>query len=549
MPRPRWWLWVSGWVLALAAIAFGTTVWQDADWALYETTSSQQAPPWPNDLALIDVPHSADVAVFRARLTALATLLAAQPLAAPRAVVFDVQFTARSEGLTELMQALRTLQAAGTKLYAVVDPRHPSNAVPWPGYMAEHARPLYEGLLDGMGHTLFEQHGRTVKYDPRLALGDGVTLTSVVIKVAEAHFSRPLNAPDQPLLLRLGPTEQMRAHAWRFEQGKLVALAQSNPSTTGSAPDFRQRIIVAGSLREDVTPGTQASGPEHLAWALAARAASADVAQARLLANLPLLAGLTVALAVLAAIVAWWVNRRAARSPRRMLWLCASALTLSLLVLIAAVALLRAAGLVLGQITLPALGVAVAVLLCALFSWRYRLWAAVHAAAPVADVAYDVFVSYSRTDAAHVQWVRDHVVAPLREMTHPDGHKLRVFFDTHEIKVGDNWFDRLLNAVGASRCLLPIYSHDYHAKHFCNYELTAAVRRHIQGTMDIVPLRCAGATVPKAADGVQFVRAEDPGFMTQVQAKLDQVWRNDLRDDLSANDGRGGRHHNSPAQH
>jgi len=544
MTRPRWVAWLVGWVLALAAIAFGTDVWQDADWKLYEATSAQPSPPWPNDLALIDVPHHADVPVFRGRLVQLAELLAAQPLAAPRAVVFDVQFTARSDGLPELMQALRTLQAAGTKVYAAVDPRHPSSAMPWPGYMAEHARPLYEGLLDGMGHTLFDQHGGVVKYDPRLALGDGVTLNSLVIKVAEAHFMRPLNAQDQPLLLHLGPAERMRAHAWRFEQGRLLALAE------GGAPDFRQRIIIVGDLREDRIPGAQASGPEHLAWALAARAATADVAEARLLANLPLLMGLTVALAGLAAVVAWWAYRRAARSTRRIVWMCAAALILPLLVLVAGVASLRAAGLVLGQTTLPALGVVVAVLLCALFTWRYRLWAAVHAASPVEAPTYDVFVSYSRSDPAHVQWVREHVVAPLREMTHPEGRKLRVFFDTPEIKVGDNWFDRLLNAVGSSRCFLPVYSADYHAKHFCGYELTAAVRRHIQGTIEIVPVRCAGARVPKAADGVQFVRAEDPDFMTQVQAKLDRVWRSDLRDDLSAGVVNGGRDgHNSAGQH
>ena len=535
MSRPRWAWWLGGWLLAMAAVAFGTDVWQDADWTLYESTSSRQAPPWPNNLALIDVPHHPEVAVFRARLAQLAALLAAQPLAAPSAVVFDVQFVARNDGLPELIAALRALQKTGTKVYAAVDPRHPSNAQPWPGYMAEHARPLYEGVLDGMGHTLFDQHGSVVKYDPRLALGDGVTLTSLVIKVAEAHFSRPLNAQDKPLLLHLGAPGQMQA--WRFEQGRLVALAASG------APDLRQRIVVAGDMRADRAPGAQASGPEHLAWALAARAASADVAEARLLANLPLLLGLTLALAGLACAVAWWVYRRAARSSRRMVWMCAAALLLPLLVLTAAVAALRGTGLVLGQVTLPALGVVMAVLLCALFTWRYRLWAAVHAAAPAGESAYDVFVSYSRSDPAHVQWVREQVVAPLRAMTHPEGRTLRVFFDTHEIKVGDNWFERLLNAVGGSRCFMPLYSADYHAKHFCNYELTAAVRRHIQGTMEIVAVRCGDAPVPRAADGVQFVSAEDPAFMARIKAKLDQVWRADLRDDLAGHSG--GRNHDA----
>jgi TIR domain len=153
----------------------------------------------------------------------------------------------------------------------------------------------------------------------------------------------------------------------------------------------------------------------------------------------------------------------------------------------------------------------------------------VHAGAPADERAYDVFVSYSRSDPAHVQWVREHIVAPLRGMTHPEGRRLRIFFDTHEIKVGDNWFERLLNAVGGSRCFLPVYSADYHAKHFCRFELEAAVKRHIQGTIAIVPVRCGDAKVPEAASGVQFVSAGAADFMTQVQAKLDAVWRADLR--------------------
>lgn len=536
MKRPRWPLWFTGGLLALAVIAFGTDVWQEADWRLFEATSPRAAPPWPDELILIDVPHTPDVAAFRARLTQLATLLAAQGNAAPKAVVFDVHFTARDEGLAPLTQALRTLQKPelGVKLYAVVDPRHPSSAQPWPGFMAEHARGLYEGVLDGLGHSLFEQHGAVVKYEPRLALGDGISLASIVIKVAEAHLQRPLNKPDQPIVLHLGARDEMRAHAWRFDNGQFMTLVGD------ARPDFRQRIVLVGSLREDVTPGARASGPEHLAWALAARAASADVAEARLLANTPLLAGLTLALAGLAVVVSWWVYRRAAASLRRLWWMGAVAFAVPMLVLLAAVVTLRAAGLVLAQVTLPALGVALAVLLCGLFSWRYRLWAALHAEAPADETAYDVFVSYSRTDPAHVSWVRDQIVAPLRLMRRPDGSALRIFFDTHEIKLGDNWFERLANAVGGSRVFLPVYSHDYHTKHFCNYELTAALRRHIQGTMEILPVRRGDAPLPKAADGIQFVRAEDPAFMQAVAAKLDAVWRADLARELSA-DERAGR--------
>jgi hypothetical protein len=75
-----------------------------------------------------------------------------------------------------------------------------------------------------------------------------------------------------------------------------------------------------------------------------------------------------------------------------MAWMCAAALLLPLLVLAATVAVLRAANLVLGQVTLPALGVLLAVVLTALFTWRDRLWAAVHAAAPADESAAAVKV-------------------------------------------------------------------------------------------------------------------------------------------------------------
>lgn len=528
MRRPRWVLWVAGWMLAMAAIALGTDAWQEADWKLYEATSTQRAPPWPRDLLLIDVPGDPDVAVFRARLVQLAAVLAAQPAALPRAVVFDVQFTEDPRGLPELVQALNALRGANVKLYAAVNPFFPSSTVPWPDFMSKHARPIYEGVLDGLGHTAFDQYGRAVKYDPQLALGGGITLKSLVIKLAEEQYLLPPNTLRQPLLVQLGAPAQMRARAWRFEQGRFAALAE------GGAPDFRQRIIIVGDLRDDRVPGAAASGPEHLAWALAARAASADVAEPRLLAHPFLLLGLTLLLAALAAAAAWWAGRRAARSARRLYWLCAAGLILPLLVLLGAAVALRAIGLVLGQVTLPALGVIAAVLMSALFAWRYRLWAAINAGAPSQEQAYDVFVSYSRSDPAHVQWVREHIVAPLGTMTHPEGRSLHIFFDTHEIKVGDNWFERLLNAVGSSRCFLPVYSADYHAKHFCRFELEAAVKRRIQGAMVIVPVRCGEAPVPQAAAGVQFVSAEAADFMTQVKARLDEAWRAELREAASA---------------
>jgi hypothetical protein len=90
-----------------------------------------------------------------------------------------------------------------------------------------------------------------------------------------------------------------------------------------------------------------------------------------------------------------------------------------------------------------------------------------------------------------------------------------------------------------------VYSTDYHAKHFCRFELEAAVKRHIQGTMVIVPVRCGDAQVPRQADSVQFVRADAPGFMAQLKAKLEEIWRADLRDASSPgllNRGRGGHH-------
>ncbi len=545
MAKPRWPLWALGWLLALAALAFGTDAWQQADWALAEASSTQAAAPWPQDLVLIDLPHDADPAVFRPRLGELAKLLAAQGSAGPKAVVFDVHFTRipNDPALPPLLAALRALQASGAKVYAAVDPRHPRSGQPWPGYAAEHEPQLYEGLFDGQGHTVFDQHGGLVKYEPRLALGASVALSSLVVRLAEAHYNRPLNVPDQPLLLHLGNLAVTQAHTWRFEQGELKPVAGSG------AVDLRQRVVIVGSLQADRTPAAQASGPEHLAWALAARAAPPDAAEARLLANAPWLLALCGLSGALAAGCALWAYRRGAGSAWRALWQAGIAVAVPLLALAGVAAALRAAGLVLAQLTLPALGVLAAAVLSAVFTWRYRLWAALHAAAPQQMSSFDVFVSYSRTDATHVAWVREHIVAVLKAMTRPDGSALRVFFDTHEIKVGDRWFDRLVNAVGASRCFLPVYSSDYHAKHFCQYELAAALRRHIQGQAEVVPVRCGNATVPVAASGIQFISAESPGFMQQVQARLDAAWRADLHQELSGHgDRRVDGHHDSRAQ-
>jgi hypothetical protein len=77
---------------------------------------------------------------------------------------------------------------------------------------------------------------------------------------------------------------------------------------------------------------------------------------------------------------------------------------------------------------------------------------------------YDVFISYSRSDAARVE--------PLVNLLRSQGY--RVFFDRDDIHVGEDWKQSLSSSIASSRTLVLCWSKEAADSEFVRYELFRA---------------------------------------------------------------------------
>jgi TIR domain-containing protein len=97
------------------------------------------------------------------------------------------------------------------------------------------------------------------------------------------------------------------------------------------------------------------------------------------------------------------------------------------------------------------------------------------------EYAYDVFVSYKREPKGEellTPWIRE-VVKRVRLWLGLSlgGVEARVFLDTDALKAGISWPAGLQHAIGASRCLLPIWSPAYFRSPWCLAEWQSFLAR------------------------------------------------------------------------
>jgi hypothetical protein len=485
-------------------------------------------PQWSQDLVVIDVGFHRVIAVFRTQLIGLLERISEGRDGTPRAIVLDIHITPQPERLEEFEAAIRRVQQKGVKVYAAIDPRHPSGLHLMPDYMKEHAARLYEAVLDGAGHTLFDTSAGVAKYDPYLDLGGGMSIPALAVKLAEDLWGRPVNAPNRPIILMLGDARTVAAHTLRFEAGQLRPVGDR----IATAP-LQGKVAIVGSVSEDLPTGAAPSGPERLAWAVAARAATLDNRfEVEVLANVPLLVTVTLLFAAATVGAAGLVYRAFPRTHTHDAVILTAAVVVPGTLLIAVVGLLAKVRLVYPQVTLPAVGI----LLAAALSWWFaRSYVVARVADPASDPLdeeYDVFVSYARTPPENEAWVRQHVVIPLSAATGPAGKPLRVFFDQRTIRPGESWFQRLAHAIHASRFFLPVYSAEYFARDFCRMEMERAAVRQVRDPSFIIALARGSVPVPVEYELINYIDVtKDERFVERVLATMLENWVKDRADE------------------
>jgi hypothetical protein len=96
----------------------------------------------------------------------------------------------------------------------------------------------------------------------------------------------------------------------------------------------------------------------------------------------------------------------------------------------------------------------------------------------VPEDRYDVFISYARED---LEWVQQHLYEPLARCRLADGRAPRIFFDLgeHGVKGGDDFLQRIADALEGATFIVPVYSLYYFLKPMCKHELELAYSRMV----------------------------------------------------------------------
>lgn len=474
------------------------------DWRLFSALFRGAAPPWPEDIVVMDVPRTGadgrfSLIDYRRRVADRMQQLAAGTHGTPRAVVFDIVFGRESEEAERLSAGMRALGARGIRRFATVDVRERAGS--GGGFVAAALQ-----QVDGVGHTEFGTRAGVLLYPLQRQSASGATVDALPLRVAADVYGIRDDSGARSAAVRLGARDALRAHLLRA-------------TDAADAPRLDGRIVIVGSLDDDAERFDTRSGPELLAWALAARIARVDTLPGAQPLDAPWLAlALTVVVPGLAVLVFNSVRRRIA-TPARNRIAAGVATTAGLLALAAVVATLLALGHLYAQVTLTALGVGVAVALAWVVAFQSELLASLQADLESGKLQtserYDVFVSYSH-EPANAKWVENNLVRPLAQARHADGRPFTVFFDTRNLRLGDFWYRRLALAIAGSRHFVPVYSDDYFSRAFCLHEMTLALARSAQKPDFILPLLRTDTPIPAGYEHIQYIDARTADFASRL---------------------------------
>ena len=152
------------------------------DWRLFSALFRGAAPPWPEDIVVMDVPRTGadgrfSLIDYRRRVADRMQQLAAGTHGTPRAVVFDIVFGRESEEAERLSAGMRALGARGIRRFATVDVRERAGS--GGGFVAAALQ-----QVDGVGHTEFGTRAGVLLYPLQRQSASGATVDALPLRVA-----------------------------------------------------------------------------------------------------------------------------------------------------------------------------------------------------------------------------------------------------------------------------------------------------------------------------------------------------------------------------
>ncbi|MEO6835974.1 MAG: toll/interleukin-1 receptor domain-containing protein [Candidatus Tumulicola sp.] len=542
---PRWAVSIGLLAGVYAAVMTAAALWMphEWDWQVLRWLGSRVAPSFSQEVAIVDVAWTSDVASNRRRIASFLDGLV-RSNQRPNAVILDVEFDPCQSKpcgapMASARKALITSIRAATKhfpVYATEEPGIGRDDVV-SGPLDPKDAQIY-GAVSGAAQTRFtsipnarglfyrvcyadvpfaDESGKVQGVENVWAMAVRVLMTPRVFADAP-----PCDASHIPV--RFGPKVSVVSEAvYKFTDARRFShYAQFDD----------KMFVIVGTVEQDHPPFTDRSGPELLGWALSnaldqgslvGKAPYYDVQphNAMLLMLVPAFSGL----AILAYVALSFQLKRTRLGTLRHLapWFSAGLAAVVGLTAIAAFEIwLLLTHHIAPQVSLIALGVVLASGLSGLRGHQQLLeeGSAIDPA-PVETYDYDVFISYAHEEGA---WVFEHVFVPFRDARLVNGNKLSLFFDTSSIRAGTAWQTALSSAINASRFIVPVYSEVYFKQPYCRFEVLRAHRKWVLAGDEsrcVLPVMRGHPQIFSTVDDIQALSIDDyPDLVRQHVAEI-----------------------------
>lgn len=132
---------------------------------------------------------------------------------------------------------------------------------------------------------------------------------------------------------------------------------------------------------------------------------------------------------------------------------------------------------------------------------------------------FDIFISYARKDS---EWVLSNLIDPLQQCRNTlDGRRPSIFFDVGEkgVKIGVEWRDAVVKAIGNSDKIVLVYSFDYFDSPVCKFETDLAQTLRERGQATIYPILIYPAAekfIPLAVASINYLKAFEPEWFARL---------------------------------
>lgn len=513
-------------VVLLSIVASLPDFWQSLDYFVYKTfyLDDSKNIELSEDIILVDIPHKTgnksifDRGDYRKRLSNLLDSIGAHQDSndKPDAVILDIYFKSETEGLETLKSALKRLKEKNVKVYGVYDMTEYERTI-FEKNEELQAVEIYDNYLQGNRlHTIFEQKRGVLYYQSELKFptknGGYAFIESVASRVARdiGKKSASLTNESRGYILPLGDENSIESQTYQFTQ-----LGDSVSGGKFSA-DFimNDKILIVGSLEADYLDTWEKTGTHLVAWALFDQLNSNTLAKQPL--NKPwVILGLIVFFAFFTALVFALLFKYVKSLQTKPLVIAVISCLISTAFLLGVGAAISAMGNVL-PMGLALMGI----LLASILSWRFAYKFLVTGIAPGSE-KYDVFISYSHGNS---DWVVKNIFEPLKDFRKPDGDKLKIFFDTKSIGIGEAFTSKYMWGIVDSKVFIPIISEEYYGKNHCRNEMDLAYKRSVEKLLDILPIVFSYESVPEIYTHINFLDITvNPNFMEAVQKTLNEM--------------------------